>query len=59
MPALITFTSLADALLAGYQVVSRNAEGYTVRTRTRSGWGLALVRLTVPPVGMHTAGGER
>jgi hypothetical protein len=40
---IMVFTSLAEALRQGYQVYDRSSEGYLVRTRTSSGWALALV----------------
>jgi len=43
MPGMIVFKSLADALRAGFQVYDRTPEGYLVRTRTSSGWAMALV----------------
>jgi hypothetical protein len=43
MTGLMVFKSLADALRAGFQVYDRTSEGYLVRTRTASGWAMALV----------------
>ena len=43
MAGLMVFTSLADALRAGFQVYDRTSEGYLVRTRTTTGWAMALV----------------
>ncbi len=43
MAGLMVFTTLADALRAGFQIYDRTAEGYLVRTRTSSGWAMALV----------------
>ena len=43
MAGLVVFKSLADALRAGYQVYDRTENGYLVRTRTTSGWAMALV----------------
>ena len=45
MNGVVVFHSLAEAIKAGYQVLSANPEGYLVRTQTASGWALALVRL--------------
>ncbi len=45
MSGLMVFTSLADALRAGFQVYDRTPDGYLVRTKTPSGWALALVML--------------
>ncbi len=43
MAGLMIFTSLADALRAGFQVYDRTSDGYLVRTRTNGGWAMALV----------------
>ena len=43
MAGLVVFKSLADALRAGYQVYDRTDSGYLVRTKTASGWAMALV----------------
>jgi len=43
MAGLTVFTSLADALRAGFQIYDRTSEGYLVRTRTAQGWAMALV----------------
>jgi regulation of enolase protein 1 (concanavalin A-like superfamily) len=43
MAGLMVFKSLADALRAGFQIYDRTADGYLVRTRTSSGWAMALV----------------
>jgi regulation of enolase protein 1 (concanavalin A-like superfamily) len=43
MAGLMVFQSLADALRAGFQIYDRTQEGYLVRTRTSSGWAMALV----------------
>lgn len=43
MPGIYVFTSLADALRAGYQVYDKTSDGYLVRTRTEKGWAIALV----------------
>lgn len=42
---MIVFSSLADAIQAGYQVYDRFERGYRVRTFTQRGWALALVVL--------------
>jgi hypothetical protein len=46
MPGLIVFKSLAEALKAGFQVCGRTSDGYLVRTKTASGWAMALARCT-------------
>jgi hypothetical protein len=43
MAGLMVFKSLADALRAGFQIYDRTPEGYLVRTKTSSGWAMALV----------------
>jgi hypothetical protein len=43
MPGIVVFRSLAEAFRAGYDVFDRTDHGYLVRTRTASGWALALV----------------
>ncbi len=43
MSGLTVFTSLADAIRAGFQVYDRTAEGYLVRTKTDRGWAMAVV----------------
>ena len=45
MQGIMTFPSLVDALRAGFQVYDRTPHGYLVRTKTASGWALALVHL--------------
>jgi hypothetical protein len=43
MAGLTVFSSLAEALRAGFEIYDRTAEGYLVRTRTDAGWAMALV----------------
>ncbi len=43
MAGLLVFRSLADALRAGFQIYDRTHDGYLVRTRTASGWAMAVV----------------
>ena len=43
MPGIMVFKTLADALRAGYSVYDRTDHGYLVRTRTASGWAMAIV----------------
>jgi hypothetical protein len=40
---MMVFTSLVDAIRAGYQVCDRTETGYVVRTHTAAGWAMALV----------------
>jgi hypothetical protein len=39
----MTFSSLKDALHAGFQIVSRSERGYRVKIRTAGGWLFADV----------------
>jgi hypothetical protein len=43
MAGIQVFRSLAEALRAGYSVYDRTENGYLVRTRTSSGWAMAIV----------------
>lgn len=43
MQGLTTFPTLTAALHAGYQVYDRTPRGYLMRTRTATGWALAIV----------------
>ncbi len=43
MAGLLVFKSLADALRAGFQIYDRTHDGYLVRTRTSTGWAMAIV----------------
>jgi hypothetical protein len=43
MAGIQVFKTLADALRAGYSVYDRTDNGYLVRTRTASGWAMAIV----------------
>jgi hypothetical protein len=45
MHGILVFTSLRDAMHAGYHVVGRIANGYAVAIRTPDGWALAIVDL--------------
>ena len=45
MAGLMVFTSLADALRAGFQIYDRTQDGYLVRTRTQAGWAMAMVSI--------------
>lgn len=45
MAGVLVFKSLLEAQRAGYEVYERTARGYLVRTRTRSGWAIAIVEL--------------
>jgi hypothetical protein len=43
MSGLVVFTSLREALNAGYHIYGRTERGYLARLRTDGGWALALV----------------
>ena len=43
MSGVVVFTSVRDALKAGYHIYGRTEEGYLARIRTQGGWALALV----------------
>jgi len=43
MAGIIVFSSVDEALRAGFQVYDRTSYGYLVRTRTSRGWALAIV----------------
>ena len=43
MSGLVVFTSLREALKAGYHIYGRTERGYLARLRTDGGWALALV----------------
>jgi hypothetical protein len=45
MAGVLVFSSLSAALKAGFRVVDRNADGYTVATNTAQGLQMALVRV--------------
>lgn len=43
MSGIVVFTSVRDALKAGYHIYGKTADGYLARIRTQGGWALALV----------------
>jgi len=43
MSGLVVFSSLREALNAGYHIYGRSERGYLARLRTDAGWALALV----------------
>lgn len=45
MAGLVIFHSVTEALHAGFQVYDKTTDGYLCRTRTASGWAMALVVL--------------
>jgi Ca2+-binding EF-hand superfamily protein len=46
MAGIVRFTSLSEAIRAGFQVYDRTSDGYLVRMRAPAGWALAVVTLT-------------
>jgi hypothetical protein len=45
MAGIMVFTSVSEALRAGFQIYDRTSYGYLLRTRTSRGWALAVVHL--------------
>jgi hypothetical protein len=45
MAGIMVFPSVGAALRAGFHVYDRTSYGYLVRTRTTSGWALAVVHV--------------
>jgi hypothetical protein len=45
MQGVLVFTSLSAALTAGFHVVERTSDGYSVATNTAQGRQMALVRV--------------
>lgn len=43
MSGVTVFTSVRDALRAGYHIYGKTEDGYLARIRTPGGWALALV----------------
>jgi hypothetical protein len=48
MACITIFSSVSEALRAGFQVYDRTSYGYLVRTRTARGWALAVVHVIEP-----------
>jgi Ca2+-binding EF-hand superfamily protein len=48
MAGIMVFSSVSEALRAGFQVYDRTRDGYLVRTRTARGWALAVVKVADP-----------
>ena len=46
MSGLLVFTSLHEAIQAGYQIYERTPTGYIVRIRTSNGFAFAIVEMT-------------
>jgi lipid-binding SYLF domain-containing protein len=49
MPGIWVFSSLTEALKAGFQIYDRNSDGYVVRRQGPNGWEQALVVLRPLP----------
>jgi regulation of enolase protein 1 (concanavalin A-like superfamily) len=49
MAGIMVFRSVEEALRAGFEVYDKTPQGYLVRTRTSSGWALALVHCNNRP----------
>jgi Ca2+-binding EF-hand superfamily protein len=47
MAGIMVFTSLAEALRAGFQIYDRNSDGYIMRIQTTQGWQMALAKLAI------------
>jgi hypothetical protein len=43
MSGVVVFTSVRDALRAGYHIYGKTDNGYLARIRTQGGWALALI----------------
>ena len=43
MQGVVVFSSVAEALEAGYQIYGKTDDGYLARLRTAKGWALALI----------------
>jgi hypothetical protein len=48
MAGVMPFSSVSEAVRAGFQVYDRTSYGYLVRTRTARGWALAAVNVVSP-----------
>jgi hypothetical protein len=48
MAGITIFSSVSEALRAGFQIYDRTDSGYLVRTRTARGWAFAIVRVVSP-----------
>jgi len=53
MSGLVVFTSLREALNAGYHIYGRTERGYLARLRTDGGWALALVECAGASMGTN------
>jgi hypothetical protein len=45
MQGILTFSSLEEAVRAGFSVYDRTSSGYIVRAQRRDGFALAIVRV--------------
>jgi hypothetical protein len=48
MAGILVFSSVNEALRAGFHVYDRTDYGYLVRSRTARGWALAIVDVVSP-----------
>jgi hypothetical protein len=48
MAGITIFSSVSEALRAGFHIYDRTNSGYLVRTRTARGWALAVVNVVNP-----------
>jgi hypothetical protein len=48
MAGILVFSSVDEALRAGFEVYDRTDFGYLVRSRTARGWALAVVHIVDP-----------
>lgn len=55
MNGVLTFSSLVEALRAGFEPFDRNGDGYLVRTQTARGWAIALVPVQRPSGGRSSS----
>jgi hypothetical protein len=45
MAGILVFSSVSEALRAGFEVYDHTDDGYLVRSRTARGWALAIVHV--------------
>jgi hypothetical protein len=43
MSGVVVFSSVREALSAGYHIYGKTEDGYLARMRTERGWALALI----------------
>ncbi len=54
MQGVTTFSSINQALRAGFHVYDRMEHGYLLRMKTGAGWALAIVDLSLAAGGSQT-----